>query len=235
MHLRGLARAALALSIFVVLAVPSGADATPVEGPSGSAFYTPPSPIPAGIAGELVWYRPATVNLNVTLPSNKAWTVLYQSTDQHGQPDWVTGTVVVPTTKWSGKGERPVVTYGPGTQGLAHQCAPSLQMAEGTEYDGGAIIESLKKGYAVTVTDYQGYTNGAVPTYTAGKAEGQAVLDAVRAGRQVPGSGITEKDPVIVWGYSQGGQAASWAAELQPSYASDVKMIGLAAGGVPSN
>jgi pimeloyl-ACP methyl ester carboxylesterase len=215
--------------------VPSGAAATPVEGPSGSAFYTPPSLTPTGSAGELVWYRPATVNLNVTLPSIKAWTVLYQSSDQHGKPDWVTGTVIVPTAKWSGKGERPVVTYAEGTQGLAHQCAPSLQMAEGTEYDGGAIIESLKKGYAVTVTDYQGYTNGSVPTYTAGKAEGQAVLDAVRAGRQIPGSGISSSAPVIVWGYSQGGQAASWAAELQSSYAPDVKMVGLAAGGVPAN
>src|SRR5271155_1002028 len=235
MHHRHFARAVLALSIFVLLSVPAGASATPVEGPAGSAFYTPPSPTPAGSAGELVWYRPVTLNLNVTLPAYKAWTVLYQSTDQHGKPDWVTGTVVVPTTKWSGKGERPVVTYGPGTQGLAHQCAPSLQMAEGTEYDGGAIIESLKKGYAVTVTDYQGYTNGAIPTYTAGKAEGQAVLDAVRAGRQVPGSGISASAPVIVWGYSQGGQAASWAAELQASYAPDVKMVGLAAGGVPAN
>ena len=182
-----------------------------------------------------MWYRPTTVNLNVTLPSIKAWTVLYQSTDQHGKPDWVTGTVIAPTSAWKGKGERPVVTYAEGTQGLAHQCAPSLQIAEGTEYDGGAIIESLKKGYAVTVTDYQGYTNGAVPTYAAGRAEGQAVLDVVRAGRQLPGSGITEKDPTVVWGYSQGGQAASWAAELQPTYAPDVKMIGLAAGGVPAN
>ena len=66
-------------------------------------------------------------------------------------------------------------------------CAPSLQIAAGTEYDGGAIIESLKKGYAVTVTDYQGYTNGAIPTYAAGHAEGQAVLDVVRAARQLPG------------------------------------------------
>ena len=235
MHVRGFARVVLALSFFVVLIVPSGASATPVEGPSGSAFYTPPSPTPAGSAGELVWYRPATANLNVTLPSNKAWTVLYQSTDEQGNPDWVTGTVIVPTTKWSGKGERPVVSYAPGTQGLAHQCAPSLQMVGGTEYDGGAIIESLKKGYAVTITDYQGYTNGAIPTYSAGKAEGQAVLDVERAGRQIPSSGISSSAPVILWGYSQGGQAASWAAELQSSYAPDVKMVGLAAGGTPAD
>jgi hypothetical protein len=235
MRVRGLARAVLALSFFVVLIVPSGASATPVEGPSGSAFYTPPSPSPAGSTGELVWYRPATVNLNVTLPANKAWTVLYQSTDQHSKPDWVTGTVIVPTAAWKGSGPRPVVSYAAGTQGLGHQCAPSLQVAAGTEYDGGAAIESLKKGYAVTMTDYQGYTNGAVPTYSAGKAEGQAVLDAVRAGRQVPGSGISASAPTIVWGYSQGGQAAGWAAELQSSYAPDVKMVGLAAGGTPSD
>ena len=198
MHVRGLARVVLALSFLVVLIVPSGASAAPVEGPSGSAFYTPPSLTPAGSAGELVGYRPTTANLNVTLPSNKAWTVLYQSTDEQGNPDWVTGTVIVPTAKWSGKGERPVVSYAPGTQGLGHQCAPSLQIVAGTEYDGGAIIESLKKGYAVTITDYQGYTSGAIPTYSAGKAEGQAVLDAERAGRQIPSSGISSSAPVIL-------------------------------------
>jgi len=235
MQYRQLARAVLALSILAALVVPSAASAAPTEGPSGLAFYTPPSPAPAGSAGELTWYRPTTINLNVSLPSIKAWTVLYQSTDQHGKADWVSGTVVVPTASWKGTGPRPVVSYAEGTQGLAQSCAPSLQMAAGTEYDGGAVIESLKKGYAVTVTYYQGYTTGSVPTYAAGKAEGQAVLDVVRAARQVPGSGISSSAPVIVWGYSQGGQAASWAAELQSSYAADVKMVGLAAGGVPAN
>src|SRR5262249_9001231 len=67
-----------------------------------------------------------------------------------------------------------------GTQGLAQSCAPSLQMAAGTEYDGGAIIASLKQGYAVAITDYQGYTNGATPTYIDGKSEGQAGLDIAR-------------------------------------------------------
>jgi pimeloyl-ACP methyl ester carboxylesterase len=230
-----LARTAFALSVLFVLVTASAASATPVEGPAGSAFYTPPSAIPAGTTGELIWYRPATVNLNVTLPSNKAWTVLYQSTNQQGQPDPVTGTVIVPTAAWTGKGPRPVVTYAEGTQGLAHTCAPSLQIAAGTEYDGGAIIESLKKGYAVTITDYQGYTNGAIPTYIDGKSEGQAVLDIVRAARELPGSGVSASAPTIVWGYSQGGQAAGWAGELQPSYASNVDLVGVAAGGVPAN
>src|SRR5271154_1537804 len=217
------------------LAMASSASATPVEGPAGEAFYAPPSAVPAGSSGELIWYRPATVNLNVALPSNKAWDVLYQSSTQQGTPDPVTGTVIVPSTAWTGKGPRPVVTIGIGTQGLAHECAPSLQMAAGTEYDGGAIIAALKAGYAVTITDYQGYTNGAVPTYIDGKAEGQSVLDIVRAARQLPGSGVTEAAPVIAWGYSQGGQAVGWAGELQPTYAPDVKLVGVAAGGKPGN
>ncbi|MGO9490173.1 MAG: lipase family protein [Solirubrobacteraceae bacterium] len=232
---RGQARATLALTVLLALAIVSAASAAPVEGPSGSAFYTPPTPSPTGSAGELVWYRPASVNLKVPLPANKAWTVLYQSTGQQGEPDFVTGTVIVPTGKWSGKGSRPVVTVGIGTQGIAPQCAPSKQIVSGSEYDGSAIIDSLKAGYAVDLTDYQGYTNGAIPTYTAGKAEGQAVLDVVRAGRQVPGSGLTESDPTYAWGYSQGGQAVGWAGELQSSYAPNVKLSGIVAGGVPAN
>ena len=210
MHRRSLAPVVLALSIFGVLAVPAGASAAPVEGPAGQAFYTPPTSTPTGSAGELVWYRPATLNLKVALPANKAWTVLYQSTDQLGNPDFVTGTVIVPTTTWTGTGARPVVTIGIGTQGIAPQCAPSKQMITGSEYAGGEIIQALRAGYAVDVTDYQGYTNGAIPTYTAGKSEGRAVLDVVRAGRQVPGSGLGESNPTYAWGYSQGAQPTAW-------------------------
>jgi hypothetical protein len=224
---------ALLLAVPAALVLASSAVATPVEGPAGSAFYTPPSPIPAGSMGELIWYRPASVNLNVPLPSVKAWSVLYQSSNQQGQPDPVTGTVIVPSAPWP-TGPRPVVTVGIGTQGLAQSCAPSLQMAAGTEYDAGAIIDSLRAGYAIAITDYQGYTNGATPTYIDGRSEGQAVLDIVRAARELPGAGISASAPTIAWGYSQGGQAAGWAGELQTSYAPDVNLAGVAAGGVPA-
>lgn len=225
----------LALSFFAMFVMASSAWASPVVGPEGSAFYTPPTTTPKGTAGELIWYRPATPNLKVTLPSNKAWTVLYQSTAQRGEPDFVTGTVIVPTAKWTGKGSRPVVTVGIGTQGIAPQCAPSKQLVAGTEYAGAEIVEALKAGYAVDVTDYQGYTNGAIPTYTAGKAEGQAVLDIVRAARQLPEAGLTESNPTYAWGYSQGGQAVGWAGEIQSTYAPNVKLSGIADGGVPAN
>jgi hypothetical protein len=238
--LRVLHRAALVPTVLALLfaglfATASVASAAPVEGPEGQAFYEPPSEVPAGNPGELVWYRPATVNLNMPLPSNHAWSVLYESSNQQGKLDWVTGTVIVPTAAWTGKGQRPVITIGEGTQGLAHECAPSLEMAAGSEYDGGEAAAALKAGYAVAITDYQGYTIGSFQPYTDGKSEGQAVLDIVRAAKELPESGITASSPTIAWGYSQGGQAVGWAGELWPSYAPSVDLVGVAAGGTPGN
>jgi hypothetical protein len=232
LHRKGLA---FALSLLVTLAMASTASAAPVEGPSGEAFYTPPETLPEGGAGTLIWYRPTTLNLGVELPGYKAYDVLYKSTNQTNEGDVVTGTVIVPTAAWTGSGARPIVDYAIGTQGLGHQCAPSLQMAAGTEYDGGAVIASMKKGYAVVVTDYQGYTNGAVPSYTAGKAEGRAVLDIARAAGQLPGGVVSSSAPLVVWGYSQGGQAVGWAGQLVHTYAPELDTVGVAAGGTPGN
>ncbi len=230
-----LVRVLLALSVLGALVMASTASATPVEGPEGEGFYTAPKTLPTTKNGELIQYRPTTLNLNVTLPGYKAWKVMYQSETQKEKPIAVTGTVIEPTAAWTGKGVRPVVTIGIGTQGLGQQCAPSKQMEAGTEYDGTAVIGALKAGYAVAVTDYQGYTTGTVPAYSDGKSEATDVLDAERAAREVPESGITESNPVIAWGYSIGGQAVSWAGELQPSYAPDVKLIGVATGGTPAD
>jgi len=235
LHRKGLARAALALALLIPLTMAASASAAPVEGPSGEAFYTPPSTLPEGPNGTLIWYRPTTVNLNVELPPVKAWDVLYKSSGVTGEEVPTTGTLIVPTEAWKGSGPRPVVSVAPATQGLGHQCAPSLQMTAGTEYDGASTIAALKKGYAVAVTDYQGYTNGSVPSYIAGKAEGHAVLDATKAAREVPGSGVTTSNPVVIWGYSQGGHAAAWAGQLLHSYAPELNVVGVAAGGVPAN
>jgi hypothetical protein len=235
LHRKGMARVALALSLLVGLATAASASAAPVEGPAGEAFYTIPGTLPEGGAGTLIQYRPTTVNLGVTLPSVKAYDVMYKSTSQTNEPSVDTGMVIEPTAAWTGSGSRPVVDVAEGTQGLGHQCAPSIQITGGTEYDGASIVGALKKNYAVDVTDYEGYTNGAVPSYIAGRAEGHAVLDIAKAAPQLPGTSISSGAPVVIWGYSQGGQAAGWAGQLISSYAPEVHFDGVAAGGVPGN
>lgn len=220
------------LPVVAALGLASGAAAAPVAGPAGDAFYTPPSPLPAGANGDLIWYRPTTVNLPGA-PASRAWTVLYRSTNSNGQPNAVTGTVIVPT---SGTTSRPVLSYAFGTQGLAPRCAPSRQLAAGqSTYEGANLVAALKRGWAVVATDYAGYTNGSRPTYLAGKSEGNAVLDVVKAARQIPGVGLATTARVGIWGYSQGGQAASFAGENKASYAPTLNLAGVAAGGVPGD
>ncbi|MDG4861373.1 lipase family protein, partial [Streptomyces sp. T-3] len=69
-------------------------------------------------------------------------------------------------------------------------------------------------------------------------AEGQAVLDAARAAQRLPQArarGVDVRSPVGIVGYSQGGHAAAWAAQLHATYAPDLDLKGTAAGGVPAN
>ncbi len=225
--------AAACLPLLACLGLAAGAQAAPVAGPSGDAFYTPPSPLPAGANGDLIWYRPATLNLGAGAPAVKAWTVLYRSTDSKGNANAVTGTVIVPTAAVSGA--RPIVSYAFGTQGLGPQCAPSRSLTVGPNYETANVIAALKKGWAVVGTDYAGYTNGSRPTYLAGKSEGNAVLDIVKAATQIPSVGLSYAAKAAVWGYSQGGQAAGFAGENKAAYAPSLNLQGVAAGGVPGD
>lgn len=73
------------------------------------------------------------------------------------------------------------------------------------------------------------------PSYTAGLQAGHAVLDSLRAVRSFTPGGITAANPVELYGYSGGGQATGWGAELPPSYAPEITLTGRATGGTPAD
>lgn len=211
--------------------------ATQGNGPNGAFYTIPLTPPPGTVNGQVLYYQPQPGDA-AQLPNTTDWQVAYASTDAKGNPDVVTGTVIVPTAAWTGPGPRPIVDYAVGTQGLGPQCAPSRQFNEaGVEYEDPNINAALAKGYAVVVTDYQweGPDNTPPGAYVVGLSEGHAVLDMAKVGPQIPGSGLSYGAPVIVWGYSQGGGAATWAGQLAPSYAAQVNLVGVAAGGVPGD
>lgn len=225
----------LSLAAALALAV-SSAYAAPVVGPADDTFFTNPAATAlTGPNGDLLTYRVATVNLGTNAPATKAWNVVYKSTDSRDRPTAISGTVFVPTTAWSGTGARPVILYAVGTHGLATKCAPSRQFAQGTDYEAANINAALAKGYAVVVTDYKGGLNGVASTYLSGKAQGNAVIDIFRAAASIPNSGISTSAPAAIWGYSQGGQTAGWAAEQLTTYAPELKIVGVAAGGIPGD
>ena len=59
---------------------------------------------------------------------------MYRSTDAQGNPDAVTGTYFEPDVPWPGNGPRPLIVYGPGTQGQGDQCAPSRLFNQGIHF-----------------------------------------------------------------------------------------------------
>ncbi|MGH3640489.1 MAG: lipase family protein, partial [Mycobacterium sp.] len=105
----------------------------------------------------------------------------------------------------------------------------------GKEYEIANIVAALKRGYAVVITDYDGYTLGGKPTYSVAGNAGRAVLDIVRAADDIPLVGISASNKTAIWGYSIGGQAAASAGELESSYAAELNIVAVAAGGVPAD
>jgi pimeloyl-ACP methyl ester carboxylesterase len=79
----------------------------------------------------------------------------------------------------------------------------------------------------VVATDYEGLGTAGVPPYLVGQSEGQGVLDAARAARQLVGRAAS--NTVVVVGYSQGGQAALFAGQIGEVYAPELYLAGIAA------
>lgn len=218
--------------------VRTSASALAVVAALGLSFVTPvtarAAPADAAAPGDVVSSAPSSFHPLPGQPTaTKAWKINYRSTTAKGEPNTVSGTVIVPQD--GRKGPRPLITYAVGTIGLGDHCAPSAGFPRGTTLEANLIQQLTLRGWAVAVTDYEGLGTPGDHTYTVGRAEGHAMLDAARAAIRLPEAGLGEDTPVGVMGYSQGGQAASWAAELHGSYAPDLKVKGTATGGVPGD
>ena len=61
-----------------------------------------------------------------------------------------------------------------------------------------------------------------------GVSEGRSMLDAGRAARQIPGIYVAE--PTAITGFSQGGHAALWAAQLAAEWTPEQQIIGTVVG-----
>ncbi|MFC5286303.1 lipase family protein [Actinokineospora guangxiensis] len=222
-------------AVIAALAVAAGLVATPVA--SAASFYDPPGSLPAR-DGDVVRSEPADFYLDplkllkVDATVNR---VMYRTTDRDGTPIAVTGTVITPKGPWIGVGQRPIVGYAVGTQGLGDHCAPSRQLAMGGEYEGPFLKGLLLRGYGVAITDYEGLGTPGTHTYVNRVVSGRAVLDSIRAAQRLPQAALPDSGPVAVAGYSQGGGAAAAAAELAPAYAPELKLTGVAAGAIPAD
>lgn len=228
MRLRSTALAAvtaLALSAAIPAAAATASEAGTARADAAQA---------AGRPGDLVSSAPSAFHPLPGQPTGtKAWKIHYRSTTADGAPNTVSGTVIVPQ---DGRiGPRPLITYAVGTVGMGDSCAPSNNLPHGTAMEANLIQQLTLRGWAVVVTDYEGLGTPGVHTYTVGPSAGHAVLDAARAATRLPEAGLPADTPIGIMGYSQGGQAGGWAAELHGSYAPELKVKGTAIGGVPAD
>ena len=142
-------------------------------------------------------------------------------------------------------GPRPLIVYGPGTQGQGDQCAPSRQFNQGIHwrpfldlafnYEELFVSTMVARGFAIVMTDYQGLGTPGLHTYVDRVPQADAMLDAARAAKKLPDTSLNPHGPLAFWGYSQGGGAAAAAAELASSYAPELNVVGTYAGAPPAD
>ncbi|GAA3392819.1 lipase family protein [Cryptosporangium minutisporangium] len=212
-----------------------GKPPVPVLGPEGDAFYTPPSPLPAGRPGDVIRFRPIAVppQLGASRPAARGYLVMYLSRTATGAPNAVTGTIFVPLGRHPAT--VPILGVAPGTLGIGDQCAASKSLAKGLLFTDFYLDDVLRRGWAAAVTDYEGLGTPGDHTYVVGRSAGRALIDVVRAAQRLPVAGLRSSAPVGFYGYSEGGGASAWAAQLQPAYAPELDVVGVAAGGVPAD
>ena len=244
--LAGAVAAAACLCLRTLQATTSQAEVS--RGVTIPAFYDPPATLPTA-DGALVRTEP--LPLALSLPSlsgplpGTATRLMYKSTDSAGDPVAVTGAYLEPAAPWLGPGARPLVALAPGTMGQGDQCAASMGLqyplvlngqTVSVGYEDLSIYRLLTEGVAVVVTDYVGLGATDRLHTNVNRLDGaHAVLDAVRAARNLPGTSVTAASRVGLFGYSQGGGATAAAAELQPAYAPDVTLSGTYAGAPPAD
>jgi acetyl esterase/lipase len=150
--------------------------------------------------------------------------ILYRSTDPSGRPIPVSGAIYIPNGP-APAGGRNIIAWAHPTSGVMPPCAPSLMP------DVGGMMWNLPnmitQGYIVVATDYPGLGTDGIHPYLIGESEARSVLDSVRAARDMPNTGASNR--FAVWGHSQGGHAALYTGEVAARYAPELKLVGVAA------
>ncbi|ALV46221.1 hypothetical protein MB46_12735 [Arthrobacter alpinus] len=193
--------------------------------PRVDAFYDAPATVPDG-PGQLLKSEPFTTGV----PKNaRAWRILYTTTRDESTP--AVASAVVLTSLKPASGPRPVITWAHGTTGYAEPCAPSNLSGSFNSGALPALDHVVENGWVLVTTDYAGLGTKGPQPYLIGQGEARSVLDSVRAAKALDTERdeLTMADETVVWGHSQGGQAALWTGGLAASYAPDVKISGVAA------
>ncbi|SDF35434.1 Secretory lipase [Lentzea fradiae] len=238
--------AAVAFAVAALVTTVPAATATPsppsVVLPDDDPFYDVPSHVDAKRDGTVLrWRRLPAHELAIPAPA-QVWQLLYKTRDNAGKATATVGTLLVPTARWTGPGERPLLSYQTPEDGLATFCAPSYLLRAGSKtddpasegqarFDRGQVADAVGRGWAVMVPDYEGPRS----QFLGADAAAHGVLDGIRAARSFAPARVHRDAPVGMWGYSGGGLATASAAQKQSLFAPELDISAVVLGGVAAD
>ncbi len=201
--------------------------------PKPTPFYTHAATLPPALQpGDVESAEPYTP----AIPQAAAYRIIYSSRDEAGHPVNVSGVVYIPLAP-PPSGGRNLVAWAHPTTGIVNGCAPSLYSGAYGTITLAQSIPGLQQfiaaGDVVAATDYQGLGTPGPHPYLIGKAEGQDILDSVRAASHLPGADLSGN--FVVFGHSQGAQAALFAGQLAASYTPSLHLMGVVAAAPPTD
>lgn len=185
--------------------------------PTVPLFYLAPEVLPAQ-PGVLI--RKQSVS---TVIDARAWRVLYTTTDAAGQVTTASALFCLPKNQ---EDSYNLLVYCHQATGIERRCAPSVHDKPALALAG--LRQAMQKGWAYLAPDYPGLGAEGIHPFLIGEPTATSVLDAIRAIQTTTVAQINNK--TVIWGYSQGGHAAAWAAGVQPSYAPELALDGIILG-----
>ncbi len=201
--------------------------------PADDPFYDPPAGFQHSRPGTVLRSRDVELAFLGLIPQRiTATQLMYRTTDMHGNPEAAVTTVIVPAER-APKAVTPVVSYQCAIDAVTSRCFPSYALRRRAVAPGAVaqfefllIAAAVAEGWAVSVPDHEGRHG----MWGAPYEPGYHVLDGLRGALNTERLELSPSAPIGLWGYSGGGLASAWAAEMSGSYAPDLNLVGAVLG-----
>ncbi|MGO9380607.1 MAG: lipase family protein [Mycobacterium sp.] len=201
--------------------------------PSDDPFFQPPPGFQHAEPGTVLRSREVELAFLGVIPQPvKAVQLLYRTMDMNGEPEATATTVIVPA-ELAPEQPCPLLSYQCAIDAMSSRCFPSYALRRRAKALGSIgqlelflITAAVAEGWAVSVPDHEG-VHGA---WGAPYEPGYRVLDGIRAALSSERLGLAPSAPIGLWGYSGGGLASAWAAEMCGVYAPELDIVGAVLG-----
>jgi hypothetical protein len=201
--------------------------------PSDDPFYQPPPGYQHAEPGTVLRSRDVELAFLGLIPQSvRAIQLLYRTMDMNGQPEAAVTTVIVPA-ELDSEQPCPLLSYQCAIDAVSSRCFPSYALRRRAKALGSLsqfelvlVTAALAEGWAVSVPDHEGVRG----IWGAPYEPGYRVLDGVRAALSSERIGLSPSAPIGLWGYSGGGLASAWAAEMCGEYAPELDIVGAVLG-----